>query len=216
MHMSNTNAAPQVDAVIFDIGGVLVRIDLSAALSAVMRVAPSAMPAMLKLASDPMLLDFECGKISEQEFHAYIVSLAGGDFPYEQYCECWNSIFQGSIEPTLALLEDLNRRTNLKIGILSNTNQTHFDWLRARISAIESLEHVYASHEIGFRKPEREAYLYVLEKMDVVPDRAVFIDDLPVNLDGARAVGMHVIHATEPAAVRAGLAELGVVTKKDE
>jgi putative hydrolase of the HAD superfamily len=164
-------------------------------------------PGIVKLASDPVLLEFECGRISERDFHRRVETLVGVAFPLDDFRACWNSILREEIEPTLALLEEL-RRTDLKIGILSNTNHTHFEWLRARIAAFEQLEHVYASHQIGLRKPDRAAYEYVLKQMNVAPERAVFIDDLAVNLDGAREAGMLVIHATGPEAVREGLKPL--------
>ena len=205
--MADSTQNRRIDAVIFDIGGVLVRIDMSAALEAVRTFSPAAVAGIMKLESDPVLLEFECGRITERDFHRHVEALVGVEFPFDRFRACWNSIFQGEIEPTLALLEGL-RRTDLKIGILSNTNHTHFEWLRARIAAFEQLEHVYASHQIGLRKPDRAAYDYVLKQMNVPPARAVFIDDLAVNLDGAREAGMQVIHATGPESVRAGLAAL--------
>jgi FMN phosphatase YigB (HAD superfamily) len=208
--MANSTQNRRVDAVIFDIGGVLVRIDLSAALHAVEKFSPAALPGMLKLATDPVLLEFETGRISERDFHRHVERVVGVEFPFDAFCSCWNSILCEEIEPTLALFNDLRTRTELKIGILSNTNHIHFEWLRARISAFEGLDHVYASHQIGLRKPDRAAYEYVLKKMDVAPARAVFIDDLSENLDGARAAGLQVIHCTGPEAVRIGLADLGI------
>jgi len=200
----------RVDAVIFDIGGVLVRIDLSAALHAVEKFSPAALPGMMKLASDPMLLEFEIGKISERDFHRHVEQVIGIEFPFEAFCECWNTILCEEIEPTLKLLDELRRRAELKVGILSNTNHIHFEWLRARMAVFGQLEHVYASHLIGLRKPDRAVYEYVLKQMDVPAERTVFIDDLPANLEGAREAGMLVVHATEPDAVRKGLTELGI------
>jgi putative hydrolase of the HAD superfamily len=76
------------------------------------------------------------------------------------------------------------------------------------MKVLNEVEHLYASHEIGCRKPDAESYQHVLNRMNVRPERAVFIDDLPENLEGARRVGMRTIHAVNPGAVKSGLMEM--------
>ena len=46
------------------------------------------------------------------------------------------------------------------------------------------------SDEVGFRKPEREAYLITASQLDALPSECVFVDDLLANVEGARAAGM--------------------------
>ena len=139
------------------------------------------MPAMLKLASDPTLLDFECLRALNRNSIVILNPWPAAIF-LRAVLRMLEQYFEGSIEPTLALLEELQSNTQLKIGILSNTNQTHFDKSAARISAFKTLDHVYASHEIGFRKPEREAYLYVLEKMGMLRPNARFLSTISLKI----------------------------------
>ena len=54
---------------------------------------------------------------------------------------------------------------------------------------------VDSSHE-GMRKPEPEIYLLTCERLGVSPDRAAFVDDIPMNVEGAEAVGLHAIRFT--------------------
>src|SRR5438876_696441 len=42
----------------------------------------------------------------------------------------------------------------------------------------------------GVRKPEAAIYLLAADRLRVEPDRCVFVDDMPANVDGAKAVGM--------------------------
>jgi epoxide hydrolase-like predicted phosphatase len=54
---------------------------------------------------------------------------------------------------------------------------------------------VVISAEVGLRKPEPEIYLFAAERLGVQPPECVFVDDLPQNVDGARAVGMEgIVH----------------------
>jgi putative hydrolase of the HAD superfamily len=63
------------------------------------------------------------------------------------------------------------------------------------------------SHEIGVAKPDPRAYLLACQRLSVEPTQAVFLDDTPAAVTGARAVGMHaVLHvdtATSIAAINA-------------
>jgi putative hydrolase of the HAD superfamily len=54
---------------------------------------------------------------------------------------------------------------------------------------------VDSSHE-GMRKPEPEIYTVTCERLGVSPHRAAFVDDIPTNVEGAQAVGLHAIQFT--------------------
>lgn len=60
-------------------------------------------------------------------------------------------------------------------------------------------EHRVVSGEVGLRKPDAAIYEHALQLAELAPHEAVFIDDLPLNCDGARAVGIDAIHHVEPA-----------------
>lgn len=60
-------------------------------------------------------------------------------------------------------------------------------------------DHRVVSGEVGLRKPDAAIYEHALELAGLDPAAAVFIDDLPLNCEGARAVGIDAIHHVEPA-----------------
>jgi glucose-1-phosphatase len=218
--MNQTVSVP-IDAVVFDIGRVLIDFSFERAFSAAAvhaNLHPKEIRARLFGEGDFAgqdrerdVVEFECGRIDAKEFHARVERQLNCVFPYPSFVEAWNCIFTGEIEPTLEILNTLRQRGHVKVGILSNTNQLHMDYLRQRMPVFGELGHVYASHEIGCRKPDAESYHHVLKAMNVEPQRTVFIDDLPDNIEAARKVGMHAIHATHHDHVQAGLARLGVL-----
>jgi putative hydrolase of the HAD superfamily len=53
---------------------------------------------------------------------------------------------------------------------------------------------VFFSNEIGFRKPERESYMHVLDSLKINPEESLMIDDLKENIEGASDAGMKIIH----------------------
>ncbi|MCY3020858.1 MAG: HAD family phosphatase [Planctomycetota bacterium] len=216
-----SGAAPLVEAVVFDIGGVLLAYDFDRAVRAAAPLAGLPVAEVRQrlfgdngyasMGRDREVAKFECGLISEREFHACVEALLQRRLPFELFRDAWNGIFIHEIEPTVTLMRQLRRRPGLKVGMLSNTNALHYAYVRQRWSMFSEIEHVYVSHEIGRRKPDPEAYRHVLENMGVPARRTVFVDDLIENVIAARAVGMLAIHAPDAAAVRTGLAALGLV-----
>jgi HAD superfamily hydrolase (TIGR01509 family) len=75
--------------------------------------------------------------------------------------------------------------------------ESHSRILKAR-NIYEPFEHVYLSHEIGLIKPNRSAYEYVLVKLNVKPEEAIFIDDKEENIRGAEKLGIKSILYQNP------------------
>ncbi|MFP5224156.1 MAG: HAD family hydrolase [Actinomycetota bacterium] len=67
---------------------------------------------------------------------------------------------------------------------------------------------VIISGDVGVRKPDREIFELAAKRAGTTTDRCVFVDDLPLNCDGARAVGMRAIHHVEPGPTISVLREL--------
>ncbi len=81
-------------------------------------------------------------------------------------------------------------KKNYKIHMLSNAID-----LDAGNSEWEDLinkhfDNIYKSFGIGHKKPNKEAFLYVLEKIGAKPEECVFVDDLQVNIDAANELGI--------------------------
>lgn len=207
--------APQsheIEAVVFDIGKVLIDYDFDRVVQHAARL--SNVPSLdirHRIVSTDMLHDFECGRISEREFHDRIQALLKQTFPFEDFCMLWNSIFTEEIESTVEIFHDLRKRPGLKTGILSNTNILHFTYLQKRMGLLSDMTHVYASHEIRCRKPDAESFQHILKDMGVTASRTVFIDDLPENISAAKELGIHCILAVNDTAVRSGLVKLGLI-----
>lgn len=62
----------------------------------------------------------------------------------------------------------------------------------------DAFDELIISAEVGVMKPDPRIYHLALERLNVVPQEAVFLDDFPENVDAARAIGMHAIHFVEP------------------
>ncbi len=92
-------------------------------------------------------------------------------------------------ERVLAWAREL-RDAGLRTGILSNMPLPIGESLRVTPGFLDHFDQVTFSYELGVLKPEREIYEYALRGLGVAPAEALFLDDRPENVEGARAIGL--------------------------
>ena len=119
---------------------------------------------------------------------------------------------QQLITPNIELIERL--RTRYKTAILSNADSTLLDTIKHRHRIDHLFDDIVCSADVGMAKPDLRIYEMAARRLDVSPESCVFIDDLPANVEAARAIGMLGVHflIDEGHDLAAQLAELGVDT----
>lgn len=113
--------------------------------------------------------------------------------------QAFQAEFWGGDRLDVSLVAYIRRlRGVFKTGLLSNA----FSDLRRVITDTwkfaDAFDEMVISAEVGLVKPDPSIYLLALERLGVLPEAAVFIDDFSRNVEGARAVGLHAIHFKEP------------------
>lgn len=91
-------------------------------------------------------------------------------------------------EDLIALIREL-REQGVKVGLLSNNSVAVIELMEA-LSIVDLFDVRVISAEIGILKPDPRAYHAILQQLSVRPEQSLFIDDSPVNVDGAQAIGM--------------------------
>ncbi len=100
------------------------------------------------------------------------------------------------------------RQASYRTGLLSNyADEARQLWSEV-YPFINLFDGVIISCEIGLMKPEPQVYILAAESVGVKPEEALFIDDFIENVEGARRVGMQALHFQEPEALQQRLAEL--------
>ena len=92
------------------------------------------------------------------------------------------------------------RAAGYRVAIVSNMISDWAAW-RASIDADRLVDVVIDSAEVGLRKPDPAIYRLALDRLDVSPDRALFLDDFPWNLPGAEALGIETVLVSDPVAI---------------
>jgi putative hydrolase of the HAD superfamily len=113
-----------------------------------------------------------------------------------------------AIPGTLEFISTLKSRYLL--STLNNESRELNQYRIARFGLDRVFDLFLTSSYVGVKKPYREIFQLALDIAHKAPDEAVFIDDRPLNLDGAKEVGMHTIEFRDIEQLASGLSELGV------
>jgi glucose-1-phosphatase len=197
------------DALLFDLGRVVIDIDFDKALACWAGHA-GCEPAHLvgRFARDEIYQRHETGNIDDAEFFASLRTSLGIDLTDAQFLEGWNAIFAGEMPGIGSLL--MRAGTRVPLYAFSNTNSAHVKhFSQAYAEVLGHFREIFLSSAIGLRKPDAAAYDHVVQAIGVPAKRIVFFDDLAENIDGARARGLTAVQVTSPDDVAQALSALG-------
>ncbi len=144
--------------------------------------------------------DFQSGGMNEREYWALrareFADLTGEEATMKALCA---HLYSGSEEELVrpgarALMRDA-KAAGIPVGALTNDLTSFHDdeWL-GRMSILREFEVLVDGRTEGVYKPDPAMYRIILERMDIPAEGTVFLDDQPVNLAGAEAVGMTPVH----------------------
>jgi putative hydrolase of the HAD superfamily len=197
------------DALLFDIGRVVIDIDFNKALACWAGHAgcePSDLVG--RFARDDIYQRHETGSIDDAAFFAGLRRSLGIDLSDAQFLQGWNAIFAGEMPGIGSLLTRAGAQVPLYA--FSNTNNAHVEhFSQAYAEVLGHFREIFLSSAIGLRKPDAAAYDHVVRAIGVPAHRIVFFDDLAENIDGARARGLTAVHVTSPDDVAEALSALG-------
>ena len=198
------------DALLFDLGRVVLDIDFSKALTCWATHA-GCTPADLaaRFVREEPYRQHEIGKIDDAAYFESLRATLGIGITDAQFLEGWNAIFAGEMPGIAPLLERAAKR--MPLYAFSNTNRPHVEhFSKAYADVLGHFREMFLSSTIGLRKPEAAAYDHVVKAIGVPASRILFFDDLAENIEGARACGLTVVHVTSPHDVAKALAALGI------
>ncbi|WP_143309438.1 HAD family hydrolase [Chitinophaga vietnamensis] len=190
--------------IIFDLGGVILNISYQRTSDAFTALGVAHFHELYtQFHGSDLFNKLETGHVGMEEFLAEMRQHVPAGVTDAQIVDAWNAMLLDFPLARLQLLQQLRQQYNLYL--LSNTNAFHeiaFNKILQDTRGIPSLaaffDKAYFSHDIGYRKPDKESYLYVLEENGLKAGETVFIDDTLPNIEGARAVGLHTIHLQPP------------------
>jgi len=191
----------KINAVIFDLGGVLLQTINSQPRETIAErfgVTRAELEAFIFMSETS--LRSEVGELSDIEHWETV--LRHFNQPLSDRSKVYEEYFSGDAIDQELLAFAVSLKPGYQLGLLSNA------WVNARLHLSERYDFIdmfdvsVFSCEVGLRKPDPAIFKVMLEKMGVGAGNVVFIDDMPVNVEGAKSAGLHAIRYTDtPAAI---------------
>jgi putative hydrolase of the HAD superfamily len=129
----------------------------------------------------------ETGRIDAGEFDRRLALALSDGLPAPIEPEGLTTRLMAELQPDTRMRDAVReaRRRGLATGLISNT------WGVTPPKDVDGVfDTVVLSGREGMRKPEPGIYLLASARLQLGPERCVFVDDIPANVEGARAVGM--------------------------
>lgn len=181
-----------VRAVIFDFGGVLCFHPDDQQIAKVSSACGLPIPEFLR-AFWEQRLEYDAGRLDSRAYWHGVARSAGIAIDDSHLpalvlleVELWNR-FDSRVLDWIRQL----RGSGIATGILSNLPKPLGERLRETPGFLEQFDHITFSYELGLVKPERAIYEHATSGLQVRPEEALFLDDRPMNVEGAKAVGLH-------------------------
>jgi putative hydrolase of the HAD superfamily len=199
---------PDVDIVLFDLGGVLFDF--------------GGIPAMKELAAiddDEEIWSrwlacrwvraFERGDCAPEAFAEGVVEDWDLPIDADEFLASFRSWLGGPLTGADELVADT--KNVLPVGCLSNTNSVHWADTEGKWSVLREFDVRFLSFEMGCVKPDREIFERVAQTLGSKPHRILFLDDNRINTDAAQAADFQAVRVKGVAEARQVLIDLRVI-----
>jgi len=189
--------------IIFDLGAVLLNLDMNRTVLAFKALFESPQAhdlALAKLHEAAFFERFETNEIEADEFVETLSLALDRQIGRPEIEKAWSAMLLDLPAYRIEMLREL-REKGYQLYLLSNINSIHL----RDVYKIVSEEHgdldfdalfdkPYYSHLIGRRKPDTETFQFVLQDAGIIASETLFIDDNLDNVQAAATIGIQVVH----------------------
>lgn len=195
----------------FDMGGVLMDLDIEQTLRAMTQLMPhdslSANHPQQKLTTNDLfgvgdnklMQDYQDGTIGTEIFMNELHRYCRPEVHINELITAWDAMLLGIPMHRLEFIRHL-RVKGKKVFILSNINEEHLRWTRKHFLEIglrigKDVCETFFSNEMGMSKPNPQIYAEAIRRSGVNPTETLYIDDMKVNIDAGAKFGLHTLCA---------------------
>ncbi|MFD2257398.1 HAD-IA family hydrolase [Luteolibacter algae] len=164
---------------LFDIGKVLLDFDFESSLVTLLPPDhPAPREALAKLIEKKD--EFEAGKISVGDYTQWAIETLETTATIEDFHASWQNIFT----PNNAMWAAARKLSSdgHRLILFSNTNGIHCPWIFQKYPEFSIFHGSILSFEVDAIKPQPLIYQHAIEKYSLVPEKTLYIDDLPANI----------------------------------
>jgi len=194
---------------IFDLGDVIIPIDLTAPLRNFAMLANLPEEDVKAIWKEHDIWNrYETGLIDDESFRAHVRNVlhdrtdAPESWADEVIDTAWNSVLLDLPVKRVERVRELGSR--YRLFLLSNTNPVHIRQVNRMLTELhqptleELFERVFYSYDVKMMKPSPDIYQHVLTEAGLVAGETAFFDDNAANIRAAAALGIQAVHVQPP------------------
>ena len=199
------------DTVIFDLGGVLIDWNPRYVYRTIFRTESAIDHFLGRVCTNKWNEKQDEGRLFEEA-----TAMLAKDYPeykseINSYYGRWEEMLGEAIHETVALLSDIRNSNKYRLYALTNWSAESFPVALGRFEFLSWFDDILVSGREKLIKPDPAIYDLMVSKFDIKKEGAVFIDDNPANVEGARNTGIDAIHFRSPATLAEELAAFGIL-----
>jgi glucose-1-phosphatase len=202
---------PKLRAVIFDIGRVLIHVDIQRVKSALAEGLPFTPEELWSaIEKDPRWPDWQEGRMSPRDWHLHLSKRFNLSLDFEQFKNVWNSALDPNPIHRASLFAQLAK--SHRLGLLSNTDPIHVEKLESTYDFFAYFPKAVRTYScsIGASKPDPLIFREALRACRVCAEETVYVDDILAYVEAARRLGFIGVHFQSPAQLYAELGQAGI------
>lgn len=127
------------------------------------------------------------------------------------YHHRWSEMLNGEIPGTKDILKTIRQDARYRLYALTNWSSETFPIALDQFEFLQWFEGIVVSGDEKLKKPDSKIYQLILDRYDIDPSTAIFIDDSLRNVDAANQMGIHAIHFKDAVQLGSELKELRVL-----
>lgn len=131
---------------------------------------------------------YETGAITSEEYHGYLSESGRLEMTLEEFHDAWSAVFLPDPIVPEGLLANL--KASYPLILVSNTNESHANFIEQRYPLLQYFDHRIFSHEVGAMKPDQKIYDVAIAAAGKSPDSLFFTDDREENVESALRLGI--------------------------
>ncbi len=182
-------AGATIEVLVFDLFGVLIAFDDDLVTARLARHCADPDDAFGRLHKLTARHDIITGASPLPEVHRELVDTHGLTLSYPEFEAAWLQPYHEPIPGMAELVKALSG--HFRLVLLSNVDRDYWQVVRAMHPELDCFESLLVSCDLGRAKPDPEVFRYVCRLTGADPSRCFFVDDTALNVEAARALGLH-------------------------
>jgi 2-haloacid dehalogenase len=195
--------------IVFDIGKVLIHYDPHIPFSRLIPDSDERQWFFDNVCTSAWNIEQDRGRTWEEAEALLVAEHPSHEENIRNFRRCWHEMVPHAYQDSVELMNRLIDK-GYDVTLLSNWAADTFVEARGRFPFLERPRGITVSGVIKAIKPDRQIYDHHAATFGIEPSAALFIDDSPKNVDGAKAAGWHAVLFTDAKTLEADLERFGI------